>query len=43
MATYGLRAEQVDVHCGNPSRACFLGHDPQAFLNPKLIVKSKSI
>lgn len=39
MATYGLTDEQVDKSCSNPSRGCFLGHDPQAFLNPKLIVK----
>lgn len=28
---------QVDRHCRNLSRACFLPHDPDAFLNPSLL------
>ena len=39
MATYRLSEKQVDGQCANPSRACFLGHDPEAYLNQKLIVK----
>lgn len=42
MFTYGLDDEQVDKHCGNPSRACFLGHDPQAYINPNLMVETKT-
>lgn len=37
MATYGLTDEQVDKHCGNPSRACYLTHDPDAYLRTDLI------
>lgn len=39
MATYGLSEKQVDAQCANPSRACFLTHDPQAYLNPELNVE----
>lgn len=39
MTTYRLSEKQVDGQCANPSRACFLGHDPEAYLNQKLIVK----
>lgn len=39
MATYRLSEKQVDGQCANPSRACFLAHDPGAYLNPKLNVK----
>ena len=28
---------QVDSHCRNLSRACFLPHDPDAYLNPSLL------
>ena len=28
---------EVDKHCRNLSRACFLPHDPDAFLNPSLL------
>lgn len=28
---------EVDKHCRNLSRACFLPHDPNAFLNPSLL------
>ena len=35
MATYGLDGQQVDAHTGNVSRACFLCHDPEVYLNPQ--------
>ena len=41
MKTYGFNKRQVDAQCANPSRACFLSHDPQAYINPKLIVNFK--
>ena len=34
---YGLTDEQVDKHCGNPSRACYLSHDPLVYLRTDLI------
>lgn len=37
MATYHLTDEQVDKHCGNPSRACYLTHDPDVYLRTDLI------
>ena len=37
MATYGLTDKQVDKQCQNPSRACFLSHDPEAYLRTDLI------
>lgn len=37
MAQYGLTDHQVDKACANPSRACFLNHDPLAYLKPELI------
>lgn len=37
MATYHLTDEQVDKHCGNVSRACFLSYDPQAYLKTEFI------
>lgn len=37
MATYGLSGKQVDAACANPSRACFLSYDPDAYLKPELI------
>lgn len=37
MATYQLSDKQVDKTCGNPSRACFLSHDPNAYLMDELI------
>jgi hypothetical protein len=27
----------VDKHCRNLSRACYLPHDPNAYLNPSLL------
>ena len=29
----------VDINCSNVSRACFLCHDPQAYIYPKLLEK----
>ena len=37
MATYSLDDKQVDPLCSNPSRACYLGHDPEAYLMTELI------
>jgi len=37
MATYELGDEQVDKLCGNVSRACYLSHDPEAYLKTELI------
>jgi hypothetical protein len=37
MATYHLSEKQVDAQCINVSRACFLGHDENAYLKPELI------
>lgn len=37
MTTYNLNDKQVDPLCSNPSRACFLGYDPQAYLMTELI------
>ena len=37
MMTYNLNEKQVDPLCSNVSRACFLGHDPEAYLMTKLI------
>ena len=37
MATYNLTEKQVDPLCSNPSRACFLGCDPEAYLLTELI------
>jgi hypothetical protein len=37
MMTYNLTDKQVDPLCSNPSRACFLGYDPQAYLMTELI------
>lgn len=37
MATYQLTDEQVDPQCSNPSRPCYLGHDPEAYLKDELI------
>lgn len=37
MATYGLTERQVDGQCCNPSRACYLCHDPEAYLKTSLI------
>ncbi|MCR5038938.1 MAG: hypothetical protein K6A94_06345 [Bacteroidales bacterium] len=37
MAMYHLTDEQVDKHCGNPSRACYLTHDPDVYLRTDLI------
>lgn len=36
MHTYHLTDKQVDKMCGNPSRACFLCYDPDAYLAPNL-------
>ena len=37
MHTYHLEDKQVDKACGNPSRACYLCYDPEAYLLPSLI------
>ena len=37
MNTYSLSDDQVDKHCGNISRACYLGYDPAAYINPALV------
>lgn len=37
MATYHLSDEQVDKHCGNVSRACYLCYDPDVYLKTDLI------
>lgn len=36
MHTYHLDDRQADKMCGNPSRACFLCYDPEAYLKPDL-------
>ena len=36
LSTYQLTDNQVDKHCGNISRACYLGYDPDAYINPVL-------
>lgn len=36
MNTYGLSEKQVDPACANVSRACWLCHDPQAYLKAEL-------
>ena len=33
LANYALTGKQVDSQCQNVSRACFLCHDPQAYVN----------
>lgn len=35
--TYQLNEDQVDKACANPSRACFLCYDPDAYILPSLI------
>lgn len=37
MMTYNLEDKQVDPLCSNPSRACYLGYDPEAYLLTELI------
>lgn len=37
MARHGLTDHQCDKMCGNPSRACFLSHDPLVYLRTDLI------
>ena len=37
MYTYHLEDKQVDKACGNPSRACYLCYDPEAYILPSLI------
>ena len=37
LETYHLEDNQVDKHCGNVSRACYLGYDPAAYINPALL------
>ena len=37
MIKYQLSDDQVDKHCGNPSRACYLCHDPLVYLRADLI------
>jgi Protein of unknown function (DUF3987)/VirE N-terminal domain len=33
----GLPTSKIDSSCSNVSRACFLCHDPEVFINPKLL------
>lgn len=40
LATYNLSGDQVDPHCGNISRPCYLSWDPRAFLHPDFHVPS---
>lgn len=37
LETYHLEDNQVDKHCRNVSRACYLGYDPAAYINPALL------
>lgn len=37
MMTYNLTDKQVDPLCSNPSQACYLGHDAEAYLMTELI------
>ena len=37
MHTYHLEDKQVDKACGNPSRACYLCYDPEAYILVSLI------
>ena len=37
MYTYHLEDKQVDKSCGNPSRACYLCYDPNAYIMTDLI------
>lgn len=37
MHTYQLEDKQVDKACGNPSRACYLCYDPQAYILLSLV------
>jgi hypothetical protein len=37
LAAYKLSDDQVDKHCGNLSRACYLCHDPLVYLRTDLI------
>lgn len=37
LSTYQLLDNQVDKHCSNISRACYLGYDPAAYICPALI------
>jgi hypothetical protein len=37
MHTYHLEDKQVDKACGNPSRACYLCYDPQAYILLSLV------
>lgn len=37
MAAYHLTERQVDPQCANPSRACYLCHDEEAYLKTELI------
>lgn len=40
ISTYHLSDIQVDKHCGNISRACYLGYDPAAYIHPMLLENS---
>ena len=40
LTTYNLRDDQVDAHCTNISRPCYLSWDPHAFLHPDLHVSA---
>lgn len=37
LSKYQLADNQVDKHCGNVSRVCYLGYDPAAFIHPALL------
>lgn len=37
LVTYHLADDQVDKHCGNISRACYLGYDSTAYIHPAIL------
>lgn len=37
LATYDLRDDQVDAHCTNISRPCYLSWDPHAWIHPDFL------
>ena len=43
LSKYQLADNQVDKHCGNVSRVCYLGYDPAAFIHPALIENSTNL
>ena len=40
MQKYQLADNQVDKHCSNISRVCYLGHDDAAYIHPALLENS---